>query len=287
MRLSNSRYGFLLTLPGILFLALFVMFPIATLIGLSFYRYDFVNPVEFIGSGNFNWVIEDRRFWLAIINTVIYSGGVSSLTFLLGLFLAVTIARIDRFSALFRTLIILPWAVPLVVSGLVWRWMLDPGAGVYNYLIFKLGLVKEPFNIFADPNLAMLGVILADTWTRIPFMFILILASIKSIPPELYEVAKVDGAHMVNTFKNITLPLIRRGVFVGILITSMFSFRTIDAIWSMTRGGPGEATYVLGINLFDYIVRLLNLGYAAALGIIMLGLISSYASFLVYYLLKR
>jgi len=287
VKISDSRYGFLLTLPGLLFLAILVLTPIITLIGLSFYRYDFINPVEFIGLGNYNYVIEDRVFWLALVNTVIYSAGVTILTLLIGLLLAVTVARIDKLQTLFRTLLILPWAVPLVVSGLVWRWMLDPGSGIYNYAIFQLGIVEEPLNIFANPNLAMIGVILADTWTRIPFMFIVILAAIKSIPQELYEVAKVDGAHMINTFRYITLPLARRGILVGILITSMFSFRTIDAIWSMTRGGPAKATYVLGLNIFDYMVRSLNLGTAAALGIIMLFLISSFSSILVYYLLKR
>jgi len=286
MRISDSKYGFLLTLPGLLFLIILIAFPLATLISLSFCKYDFINPVEFVGLENFKWVIEDRVFWLALVNTVIYSIGVTMFTFLIGLLLAITTSRISKLSTLFRTLIILPWAVPLVVSGLVWRWMLDPGGGIYNYIIFQLGFVKEPLNIFADPNLAMIGVILADTWSRIPFMFISILASIKSITPELYEAARIDGANMINSFRHITLPLAKKGILVGILITSMFSFRTIDVIWSMTRGGPAKTTYVLGLLLYDYIVRSLNLGYAAALGFIMLFLISTFSSILIYYILK-
>ncbi|MEM2668388.1 MAG: sugar ABC transporter permease [Candidatus Methanomethylicaceae archaeon] len=287
MRISDAKYGFFLTLPGLLFLTILIIFPLATLIGLSFCRYDFINPVEFVGLENFKWVIEDRVFWIALVNTVIYSTGVTIFTFLIGLLLALTTARISKLSTLFRTLIILPWAVPSVVSGLVWRWMLDPGGGIYNYIIFRLGLIKEPLNIFADPNLAMIGVILADTWSRVPFMFITILAAIKSIQQELYEAARIDGASMIKSFRHITLPLAKRGILVGILITSMFSFRTIDVIWSMTRGGPAKATYVLGLELYDYIVRSLNLGYAAALGLIMLFLISTFSSILVYYILKR
>jgi len=118
-------------------------------------------------------------------------------------------------------------------------------------------------------------------------MYIIILAGIKSIPPELYEAARVDGASRVGTFRNITLPLIRKSMLTGVLITSMFSFRTIDNIWSMTRGGPAKATYVIGLNLIDYLVRYQNIGYGAAVGVIILGLISIFATLLVYYILKE
>jgi len=232
-------------------------------------------------------VLNNRVFWLSLRNTIIYSGGTTTLTLLIGLLLAVSAARIKRFSALFRTLLILPWAVPLVVSGLVWRWMLDPGVGVYNYILTQVGFSREPINIFGEPTLAMIGCILSDSWTRIPFMFIVILAGIKSIPPDLYEAARVDGANRIATFRNITLPLVKKSMLTGTLITSMFSFRTIDNIWSMTRGGPAKATYVIGLNLIDYLIRYQNLGFGAAIGVIMLGLISIFATLIVYYILKE
>ena len=285
--MKDSTFGFLLTIPGLVFLIIVVAFPLSLLFSLSFLRYDFIHPITFHGLRNYVEVLNNRVFWLSLRNTIIYSGGTTILTLLIGLLLAVSAARIKRFSALFRTLLILPWAVPLVVSGLVWRWMLDPGVGVYNYILTQVGFSREPINIFGEPTLAMIGCILSDSWTRIPFMFIVILAGIKSIPPDLYEAARVDGANRIATFRNITLPLVKKSMLTGTLITSMFSFRTIDNIWSMTRGGPAKATYVIGLNLIDYLVRYQNLGFGAAIGVIMLGLISIFATLIVYYILKE
>lgn len=285
--MKDSTFGFLLTIPGLVFLTIVVAFPLSLLFSLSFLRYDFIHPITFHGLRNYVEVLNNRVFWLSLRNTIIYSGGTTTLTLLIGLLLAVSAARIKRFSALFRTLLILPWAVPLVVSGLVWRWMLDPGVGVYNYILTQVGFSREPINIFGEPTLAMIGCILSDSWTRIPFMFIVILAGIKSIPPDLYEAARVDGANRIATFRNITLPLVKKSMLTGTLITSMFSFRTIDNIWSMTRGGPAKATYVIGLNLIDYLVRYQNLGFGAAIGVIMLGLISIFATLIVYYILKE
>jgi multiple sugar transport system permease protein len=201
--------------------------------------------------------------------------------------MAAAVSRIRTFSTFFRTILILPWAVPLVVSGLVWRWMLDPGVGIYNYLLVSSGLIGKAINIFGEPTYAMIACILSDSWTRIPFTFILVLAGIQSIPIDLYEAARVDGANMIHSFKNITLPLSQKSILTAALFNSMFSFRTIDVIWSMTRGGPGKATYVLGIQLVDYLVMYQNLGFGAALGVLMLILVSLFTTVMIYYLLKR
>ena len=285
--MKKIPFGFLLSLPGIIFLALLVVYPFSMLIGISFLRYDLINPIRLIGLNNYLKIFTDRLFWLSLKNTIIYSGGVTALTTIVAILLAASIARIKKLSTFLRTLLILPWAVPLVVSGLVWRWMLDPGVGVYNYMFVLLGLTDKPINLFGDPTLAMLACILADSWTKIPFMFVLVLAAIKSIPPELYEAARIDGATMIDTFRYITIPLCKKSILSGILITGMFSFRTIDAIWSMTRGGPAKATYVLGYYLIDYLVNYTNLGVGCAVGVTMFVLIFLFAGILIYLILKE
>lgn len=279
-------FGLLLSLPGIIFLALLLGYPLSILFTVSFLRYDYIHPITFWGFNNYIKIFNDRVFWLSLKNTIVYSGGVTALTTFVGIILAAAAARIRKLSTVFRTLLILPWAVPLVVSGLVWRWMLDPGVGIYNYLFVLLGLTDRPINLFGDPVMAMITCIIADSWTKIPFMFVLVLAGIKAIPPELYEVARVDGASMIDTFRHITIPLAKKSILVGVLITSMFSFRTIDAIWSMTRGGPAKATYVLGFNLIDYLVSYTDFGLGCAIGVIMLVLISFFSGALIYYLLR-
>lgn len=285
--MKDSTFGFLVALPGTLYILALVAFPLGLLFWLSFVRFDFYNPIVFVGLQNYFRVVEDRVFWLALQNTIVYTSGVTIVTTLLGIILAASVSRISRFSTLFRTLLILPWAVPLVVSGLVWRWMLDPGVGIYNYLLISSGLVRNVINIFGDPTLAMITCIIADSWTRIPFTFILVLAGIQSIPVDLYEAARVDGANMIHSFRNITLPLSQKSILTATLFNSMFSFRTIDVIWSMTRGGPGKATYVLGIDLVDYLIMYTNLGVSAALGVIMLVLVALFSTVMIYYLLKR
>jgi multiple sugar transport system permease protein len=161
--------------------------------------------------------------------------------------------------------------------------MLDPGVGILNYMLQGLGF--GPLNIFGDPNLAMLGTILADSWVRIPFMYVLILAGIESIPLELYDSARVDGASSIQTFRYITLPLAKASMLVGIFITSMFVFRTIDVIWSMTRGGPAGATYVLGINKIEFLTSYLNLGLASAVGVLIFAIIAVFIGLPLTYLL--
>ena len=287
MKLSDSKFGLLISLPGVIFLFLIVIVPLGMLVVTSFLRYDFIHPIEFTGLQNFYNVISQRLFWIALQNTVVYTVGVTLLTLAIGLVLALANSRIRALSGFFRTLLILPWAVPAVVSGLVFRWMLDPGVGLINYTLVQIGLLKEPLNIFGDPSLAMLSTIVGYVWISYPFMFILVLAGIEAIPKELYEAAKVDGAKLIHSFRYITLPLARKSILVGLLITSMFSFRTIDTIWSMTRGGPARSTYVIGFNLLEYLIDYQNIGLASAVAIVMLLMIMVYALPMMYYVTKE
>jgi multiple sugar transport system permease protein len=174
-------------------------------------------------------------------------------------------------------LAILPFAVPLVLSGLVWRWLLDPAIGLMNYIILMITPISEPMNIFGASRSAMIGVILADAWIKIPFMTIFVLAAMDGINNDLYEVATIDGASTIKKFRWITLPLARNGILYGLFITAMFSFRTIDAIWSMTRGGPGKATYHIGIYILDRMLSLMRLGESAVIGIIVFVCIAGFA----------
>lgn len=278
MRISNRQYGFLLNLPGLVIVLVWVLFPTFLLVQTSFLRYDNINPIKFVGWGNYRAVLSDRLFWMSLQRIITFCIGTTALTFILGLVLALALSRITKGSGLLRSLMIVPWAVPAVVSGIIWKWIFSPDFGVVSDLLMKLRLVKEPLSIYGNPNLAMLGVVLADSWTRIPFMAVILLAALLSIPQELYEAAKVDGANALDRFAFISMPLIKGPVLVGLLITVMFAFRTIDIIIPLTGGGPGKATYVFGYYIWDQIVKTLNFGVAAAAGVIlfiMTGLITS------------
>ena len=279
IKISDEWYGRLLSLPGIFLVFALVIVPIVALIGLSFLRYNFVLPNKFVGIQNYVNVFSDRLLSHSLITTFTYTAGVVGISLIFSLIIAYGLHKLGqkRFSTLYRTLAILPFAVPLVLSGLIWRWLLDPAIGTFNYIIMAITPLSSPVNIFGSPLSAMMGVIVADAWIKIPFMTIFILAAMDGIGQELYEAALIDGASTVQRFKYITLPLARNGILYGVFITGMFSFRTIDAIWSMTRGGPGKATYHIGIYILDRILSLMNLGQAAVIGIVVFFCISVFA----------
>lgn len=289
MKISDSKFGFILALPGFLSTIALVVAPMSTLFITSVLRYTpgKGTPIKFVGFDNYLYVFSDYYFWHSLRVTIIYTLGVVTLTFIGGLILALSLSKIVWHSTVFRTLSMLPWAVPLVISGFIWKWIFNPEVGIFSDFLMKLGLINEPLPVFSDPTLAMIGTIVADAWVRIPFMAIITLAGIESIPQDLYDAAKVDGADCFSTLKHVTLPLAKKPILVGLLITSMFTFRTVDVIFAMTEGGPAKATYVLGLYLIDQLWLRVDYGAASATGVIMLLLIASFAAFFVYYIMKE
>lgn len=287
MRLSNTRYGILLTTPGLIIILGLVIFPMAMLFVTSFMQFTPMDPRTFNGLANYRYIFKDRLFWLSLPRTAVYAGGATGLTFCGGVVLALLLSKITRGSGVFRSLAMFSWAVPLVISGFIWRWIFNPNVGIFSDLLMRLGLVDQPLPVFSNPRLAMVACIVADSWVRIPFMTVFALAGIESIPRELYDAARVDGADCISAFRFITLPLIRHMVLIGLLITSMISFRTLDVIFAMTGGGPARATYVLALYIVDQLWLRVNYGTGSSAGVIMLLLITSFAGFYIYLIMKK
>jgi multiple sugar transport system permease protein len=259
----------------------------AMLFVTSFMQFTPMDPRSFNGLENYRYIFKDRLFWLSLPKTAVYAGGATGLTFCGGLVIALLLSKITRGSGVFRSLAIFSWAVPLVISGFIWRWIFNPNVGIFSDLLMRLGLVDQPLPVFSNPRLAMVACIVADSWVRIPFMTVFALAGIESIPRELYDAARVDGADCISAFRFITLPLIRHMVLIGLLITSMISFRTLDVIFAMTGGGPARATYVLALYIVDQLWLRVNYGTGSSAGVIMLLLITSFAGFYIYLIMKK
>jgi len=268
-------------------LFLWILVPFVLLVATSLLRYDNIRPVVFCGLKNYRYLFHQRVFWLSFKNTMVFCAGVTSLTFVISLILAHSLSRITRGSGILRSFAMFPWAVPMVVSGFMWAQMFNPSFGVINDFLLRLGILREPIDIYGNPDLAMMGVIIADSWTRIPFMTIIILAGLESIDPTLYEAARVDGADTLQIFRHVSLPLNRKAMLTGVVITTIFSFRTIDTIFSMTFGGPAKATYTFGFYILDYIYRYFNFGVAGAMSMIMLFLLLMIGSFFIFHILRR
>lgn len=283
-RISDAQFGALLSLPGLIMLILWVIVPLAILFWVSFMRYDFIRPTQFVGFKNYFSLFGERVFRLAAVNTLIFFAGSTFLTFIIAFPAAWFLSRIKKGGVIVRTLMMFPWAVPLIISGFLWKWIFNASYGVLNHILTSLNLIGSNINFIGSPKLAMLAVIVADAWTRIPFMTILSLAGIEGIREDLYEVAEIDGADVFQKLRFITLPMAKGPILIGLLITSIFSFRTIDAIFSLTAGGPAKATYVLGLLELDNIYGYLQFGRAGAVGVLMLVGCAIIASGYLYYL---
>ncbi len=286
--ISNSAYGAILSIPGLILMLAWVLIPFAYVIYLSFLRYDNMSPVVFSGFDNYTNVFTDPDFLAIVGRTIAFSGGSTGFTLIVSIVLALCLNRMVRTSSFFRSLVVMPWAVPLILSGFLWSWMFHPSFGPISDLLMKSGIRDEALNIYKSPASSMVGVIIADAWRRIPFLTIVSLAAFQGILQELYDASEVDGADSINTFFYITLPIARRPILVGTLIMFMFSFRTIDVIYSMTPGGGvGKCTYVLGAYLFDHIYEVLDFGKAAAISVILIFFTFLIGSAFIYNTLKK
>jgi multiple sugar transport system permease protein len=288
MQKDDERFGILISLPGAIVLFLWVIIPTIILLTTSFLRYDNLSPIVFHGLKNYTFALDDRVFWLSFKRTLVFCGGVTAITFVIGMVIATSLSRIHKASNISRSLAMFPWAVPAIVSGLIWSQMFNPSFGVINDLLVRqLGFLDEAINIFGNPQYAMIGVIVADAWIRIPFMTIILLAGLESIDPNLYEAARVDGADRFQMLRRLVFPLIKKPALTGILITAIFSFRTIDNIFSMTLGGPGKATYVFGFYILDYIYRYFNFGVAGAVSVMMIIILILIGLFFIVNIVRR
>lgn len=285
--LSDSKFGMLMSLPGLILLLLWVGIPLILLFGVSFLRFNVIQPTQFVGFDNYIFLFKDRVFRNALMHTIMFFAGSTFLTFIVAFPIAWSLSRIRKGGTTLRTLVMFPWAVPLIVSGFIWGWMFNASYGVINHLFTSIGLIESNINFIGQSHTAMMAVIIADAWTRVPFMTILTLAGLEAISGTLYESANIDGADIFQKTRYITLPLAKGPILTGLLITSVFSFRTIDAIFSLTKGGPARGTYVLGMLNLDYIYNYIEFGRAGAVSLYLVLICFMIAGVYIYFLLKE
>ena len=263
-------YPFLSILPVILIIALFAIYPIIHAVRMSFYQYLLVRPGDhpFVGFGNFEEVINSYYFKNAMTVTAIYTVGAVVGVVLFGLGVAHLLNTKIRMANILKIVILLPWALPAVVSGLLWKWILNADFGILNGLLFALGIIDNYIPFLADPLLAKASLIMAHIWKEGPLATIFFLAGLQLIPNELYESARIDGGGGWHIFRHITLPLLRPTFLVVIVYETMTSILTFDTIYVMTGGGPANATALISWFAYAEIFKALNLGHGIALSIL-------------------
>lgn len=272
-RLLAGEQGFALLMvsPGLLVLVLTTTFPLAFLIWSSFQSINLAMPYldGFVGLDNYRAMLQDGRFWHAMQLTAIYTVSSVLLQVAIGLGLALLVMQIPAGQWIFRIVAILPIVLAPVVVGLFWRTlMLAPNFGILDFIVQALGFGQV--NWLGSPTPALVSVIIIHTWQWTPFAFLVFLASLAALPPDVYEAARIDKANAVRRFIHITLPLIRPAIVIVVIMRAMIALSAFAAIFAATGGGPGTATEILNLYAYKTSFVELNFGYGSALAVALL-----------------
>jgi len=268
--LSERTLGAVLLAPAGLLLLVIVVYPIATLLINSFFSVDNANPAageRFVGLENYARAMGDDRFWASALHTVLYILVTVPGSLVIGLGLALLANLPFRVKWPVRLGLLLPWALPLVFAGLIFRWFFEYQAGVVNDLLARVGI--EPLQWLSEPSLAFAAICVAIVWKASSFMGLMLLAGLQTIPRSLYEAAEVDGATRWQQFVEITLPMLRPAIFVALIFRTITAIQTFDIPYAMTGGGPGDATETLAMYIHKTTLDFLDFGYGSALAALM------------------
>lgn len=259
--------GIALISPAAAILAVVTVYPLLRSLWISLHTWDLVKPNlghPFIGFQNYAYILADASFWQSARITLAFVFGAVSLEILLGLGLALLLNREFAGRNLVRMLALLPWAIPGVVNGIMWKWILNPSYGALNGVLYSLGMIQDYVIWLGTPKMALVMCILADVWKETPFIMLLFLAALQTIPKDLYEAAWVDGSTTLQSLFHITVPLIRPTLFVALSLRTIWALKSFDLIYTLTAGGPSGSTTVVGYYTYIKTFVALNMGRGAA-----------------------
>jgi multiple sugar transport system permease protein len=274
LALDQALFGYALLLPAGLLMVVLVGVPFLRALWLSFHKKLLgAEDAPWIGVQNYTTLLSDPTFWQAVENTFIFTVGSIACKLVLGLVIALVLNETLPLRNLWRSIVLLPYAMPTLVSVLVWKWMYNDVAGVLNYLANSAKLTDHPILWLGDPHVALPSVIAVNVWRGFPFFVITILAGLQTVPQELYDAAKVDGAGVWSRFRQITVPGILPVIAVVTLFSTILTFNDFSIIWILTQGGPGNATQVLATLTYKISIPGLELGKGVAVSVLMLPIL--------------
>jgi multiple sugar transport system permease protein len=221
-----------MVLPALLIILAVAFYPIMYSVWLSLHNATINNLGNFVGLDNYVEMFQNPDFREGLVNTLIFTVASVALEFLIGLGIALAINRAFRGRGLVRAAVLVPWAFPTVISAVMWRLMFQDQVGIINYAANALGVISQP--ILSDETLLLIGAIAVDVWKTTPFMALLLLAGLQTIPGDVYEAARVDGANVMQRFFSITLPLLKPAILVAVLFRTLDAYRVYDLFWAMS-----------------------------------------------------
>jgi multiple sugar transport system permease protein len=268
-RQSERLMGYLLVAPLVICILVLVVYPFLFAVSISFTNRMIGAEGEFVGLQNYVNLFSQPSFSAAAANTVVMVGGIQLTKLVFGLGIAVLLNQPIRGRQLWRSLILLPWAMPAFVAFITWKLLYAPQAGAFNYILISLGFVDTHVDFLSTKELAMPSVIVASFWRGFPFWVISFLAAMQTIPQELYESAALDGASSWGRFRHVTLPGIRHVILVVVLTSTIWTTNSFEAVWLLTGGGPSNATMTFPVLAY-YGLQSLRIGEAASASVVLL-----------------
>lgn len=267
LRRENRRLSIFMLTPITLILLAVSVYPLIKSFDISLRYYNLTKlgkGIPYIGFENYRFILTDPKFWQSVRVTIVFVVVSVSLVIVLSTAIALLMNREFRGRSFVRGLMLVPWAIPNVVNGLMWLWILNPSYGALNGLLTQLGIIDTYVVWLGEKNTALLMVILAEVWKETPFIMLMILAALQSIPKDLYEAAVVDGSNSFQKLFKITLPMIRPTLFVAITLRTIWAIKSFDLIYTLTSGGPDNATNVIGYYTYMKSFVSMNLGRGSA-----------------------
>jgi multiple sugar transport system permease protein len=271
MRKNWTAYLFLA--PGLIHFVIFTVFAVSFAFYISFHKWNIIQPDKpFVGFDNYVRLFQDPRFLRAVTNTLTFMIGVP-LNLAAGLAVALLLNTKVRGQAIYRTLFYIPVVTPLVVSSIIWKWVYQGDYGLLNYYLLKFGLIEHKIVWLADPNLALPALIIMGIWGGTGGTMVIYLAGLQSIPEEMYDAAKVDGASALQRLLYITILLLRPTTFFLLVTNVIGTFQIFTEVYIMTNGGPLNRTTTIGYYLYTKAFRELDMGYATAMAFVLFAMI--------------
>ncbi|MDQ6794495.1 MAG: sugar ABC transporter permease [Chloroflexota bacterium] len=271
-RYQRPHSAVLLVVPAVAVLLLMTVAPALYLLWSSLFRFNLLAPEAgvFVGLGNYTDILGSASFIRHFGITLLFVVTSVSLELVIGLMVAVLLARKGPDLRIASGLLILPMAITPVVAALVWRALLNPNYGWIDYYLQSLGLIKEPIAWLSAPLTSWIALLALDVWQWMPFVALILLAGLQGLPTEPLEAAAVDGAGRLGMFRFITLPMMRPFIVIAVLLRTVDAFKTFGTVQVLTNGGPGDATEIVNLSIYRVALQNFQVGTAAAMGIVFL-----------------
>jgi ABC-type sugar transport system permease subunit len=271
IRFSLWRPGpFVLLVPALASIGAVSVYPVLLGLWLSFRDTTLASPTDtFIGLGNYRQIVSDGQFWNAWTHTIQFTSASTLLETSFGLLIALVLSERFRGRGIVRAAMLVPWAIPTVVTSKMFGWLFDGQNGIVNYLLRSVGLLQHNVNWYGSPDFALATIVIADVWKTTPFMALLLLAGLQTIPDSLAEASVIDGANAWQRFWYVRLPLLTPTLLIASMFRALDAFRIFDLVYVLTGGGPADATEVLSTFTYKNLFSALQVGYGSTLSTIM------------------